>query len=115
MKYRFLVMLIAACLSFSIGVVPIAGQTPVISAKTVPKASSPARTADGQPDIQGTWTNYDNTPFQAPSPEDAASLAALRVWFPPGDQTGPGDFNLSDGPAGASRPRSAPPLRSPLR
>jgi hypothetical protein len=103
MKYRFLVMLIAACLSFSIGVVPIAGQTPGIVAKTVPKASSPPRTADVQPDIQGTWTNYDNTPFQAPSPEDEASLAALRVWFPPGDQTGPGDFNLSDGPAGASR------------
>ena len=36
------------------------------------------------------WTNFDNTPFEAPDPDDAARLAALRKWFPPGDQTGPG-------------------------
>lgn len=27
---------------------------------------TPSRTPDGQPDIQGTWVNFDNTPFEAP-------------------------------------------------
>ena len=52
--------------------------------------------SDGQPDIQGMWTNYDNTPFEAPGPEDATRLAALREWFPPGDQTGPGGLSLGE-------------------
>jgi hypothetical protein len=26
------------------------------------------RTPDGQPDIQGTWLNFDATPFEAPAP-----------------------------------------------
>src|SRR5262249_30100903 len=26
------------------------------------------RTPDGQPDLQGTWVNFDNTPFEAPTP-----------------------------------------------
>jgi hypothetical protein len=28
----------------------------------------PGRTPDGQPDIQGTWLNFDATPFEAPAP-----------------------------------------------
>ena len=28
---------------------------------------TPPRTPDGQPDIQGVWTNFDRTPFEAPS------------------------------------------------
>jgi hypothetical protein len=32
---------------------------------------SPRFTADGQPDLQGTWVNFDGTPFEA----DAAALA----------------------------------------
>lgn len=67
------------------------------------KMWTPRRLPDGQPDIQGMWTNYDNTPFQTPSPDDAAALAALREWFPPGDQTGPGSVWGADGPAEASR------------
>ena len=43
---------------------------------------TPARTADGQPDIQGTWVNFDSTPLEAPGEDDAARLAALAVWFP---------------------------------
>jgi hypothetical protein len=27
---------------------------------------TPSRTPDGQPDIQGTWVNFDSTPFEAP-------------------------------------------------
>jgi len=26
---------------------------------------TPARTPDGQPDLQGTWVNFDSTPFEA--------------------------------------------------
>ena len=43
---------------------------------------SPPRTPDGQPDIQGIWTNFDNTPFEAPSQADVERLAALAHWFP---------------------------------
>jgi hypothetical protein len=63
---------------------PVAGQSP---ART-PAATAAVdnwklpRTPDGQPDIQGTWTNYDNTPFEAPGAEDVTALAALAKWFP---------------------------------
>jgi hypothetical protein len=30
------------------------------------------RTPDGQPDLQGTWTNYDQTPFERLRPEEIA-------------------------------------------
>ncbi len=40
------------------------------------------RTPDGQPDIQGVWTNFDNTPFEAPDEADVERLAALAYWFP---------------------------------
>ena len=36
-------------------------------AQTAPSGWRPGRTADGQPDIQGTWLNFDSTPFEAPS------------------------------------------------
>jgi hypothetical protein len=39
---------------------------------------TPRLTADGQPDIQGVWTNFDPTPFEAPSDDDVRRLAALR-------------------------------------
>lgn len=55
---------------------------------------SPARTMDGQPDIQGMWTNFDRTPFEAPSAEAWKDLDALALWFPginrpDGSLTGP--------------------------
>ena len=42
----------------------------------------PPRTSDGQPDIQGVWTNFDPTPFEAPSEVDLDRLAPLARWFP---------------------------------
>jgi len=36
-------------------------------------AFTPARLPDGQPDIQGTWLNFDSTPFEAPVDRPAAS------------------------------------------
>ncbi|MCY4506131.1 MAG: hypothetical protein OXG35_04110, partial [Acidobacteria bacterium] len=33
------------------------------------------RTPDGQPDIQGVWTNFDPTPFEAPDEADIERLA----------------------------------------
>ena len=38
-----------------------------LSAQT-PQTYQPGRTPDGQPDIQGTWINFDATPFEAPVP-----------------------------------------------
>ena len=43
---------------------------------------TPPRTPDGQPDIQGVWTNFDRTPFEAPSEVDIQRLAPLAKWFP---------------------------------
>ena len=80
MKHRFFVLIGATCLMAWTSV-PAAGQAPAATAGRVDKTWSPARLPDGQPDIQGIWTNFDNTPFQAPSPDDATRLAALRKWF----------------------------------
>jgi len=117
MKHRFVVLIGATCLIVWTSVLPAAGQagapaargergrveTPAATAGRVDKTWSPARLPDGQPDIQGIWTNFDNTPFQAPSPDDATRLAALRKWFPPSDRTGGGSVWGVDGPASASR------------
>jgi hypothetical protein len=48
-----------------VGSLSLNGQAPVSAARTA-KVWSPPRTADGQPDLQGTWVNFDSTPFEAP-------------------------------------------------
>ena len=39
-------------------------------------------TADGHPDIEGVWVNFDRTPLETPSVEDTDRLAPLQEWFP---------------------------------
>jgi hypothetical protein len=53
------------------------------AARAVPGATgggskpwTPGRTPDGQPDIQGTWINFDSTPFEAPLAQPAAPAPA---------------------------------------
>jgi hypothetical protein len=108
MTHRFLVAIGAAWLVASTFPASAAAQGPGTAAttgdrSTADKRWNPKRLPDGQPDIQGMWTNFDNTPFQAPSEDDAERLKALRQWFPAGDRTGPGSVWGSDGPNAASR------------
>jgi hypothetical protein len=50
------------------------GASAVTAASTKPW--TPGRTPDGQPDLQGTWINFDATPFEARAPRPAAPPAA---------------------------------------
>ncbi len=64
--------------------ISVAGEAQPAAAKTTTAAKpwTPPLTPDGQPDLRGIWTNFDPTPFEVPSSEDATRLAALRRWFP---------------------------------
>jgi hypothetical protein len=54
--------------AFAVGVFPAAAQQPKGTSPT--KAWTVGRTPDGQPDLQGMWTNYDQTPFEQLRPEE---------------------------------------------
>src|SRR5579864_5159677 len=89
----------------------LSGQTASLAANRTPPAKTPAktwtppRTPDGQPDLQGTWTNATITPFERPkefegkpilTEEEAAELerraAQNRVDRPPREGE-VGDYN----------------------
>ena len=53
--------------------VAVTGQTQTAVADT----RTPPRPAHGQPDIGGVWTNFDPTPFEAPSDVDITRLTLL--------------------------------------
>jgi hypothetical protein len=37
----------------------------------------PGKTPDGQPDLRGTWVNFDSTPFEAPPPQGQSNGAPI--------------------------------------
>jgi hypothetical protein len=58
------------------------------------------RTPDGQPDIEGIWVNFDNTPFEAPVPRPAGTGGAAGA----GANVGPApEFAVHDSPTSARR------------
>jgi len=54
-----------------------------------------SRTPDGQPDLQGVWTNYDATPFERLRPEEIP---------PRGPAVSTADWLVQDGPTSPRRP-----------
>ena len=57
-----------------------------VYAQTSGNTWSAPMTADGQPNIQGVWTNFDPTPFEAPNNIDIERLGPLADWFPGSNQ-----------------------------
>ena len=61
----------------AVATIPIAGQTATTSSKAKTTAAKKTwtqpRTPDGQPDLQGIWSNATTTPLERPS-----ALASLR-------------------------------------
>jgi len=67
MNDRFLAAVIGLVVSAVVATAPVAGQAGSTSPKTngsTPKAYAAARTPDGQPDLQGFWTNATYTPLE---------------------------------------------------
>src|SRR5512141_1619155 len=99
MNHRFF----SSILAIGMVVIPVAGQTPLAAVKS--KTWTAPRTPDGQPDLQGVWSNPTITPFERPAEfagkavlteKEAAELEAraakARVDTPP-KEGDPGSYN----------------------
>ena len=100
MNYRFLALVSGLVVSAVVATAPVAGQAGATGARpngSPPKAYAAPRTPDGQPDLQGIWTNATYTPLERPknvtkefyTPEEALQLAK-RAALEESDQTEPG-------------------------
>jgi hypothetical protein len=57
----------------------IHGQTQAGASKAAKAGGwTPSRTADGQPDLQGTWVNFDSTPFETPGVPQPAAVPGVN-------------------------------------
>jgi len=95
MRIRGVMSLAIAAVVISV-LVGVAGQNQTTETNGGESATSwtPPRTPDGQPDIQGIWTNYTNTPFEV---FDESDKPGLYTGDPDGTArgTGPGFINDS--------------------
>jgi hypothetical protein len=89
---------IAAIAALLLADISAAAQAPNAQAKrpTAPKVEWTARTSDGQPDLQGTWVNFDSTPFETPA---AAPASGNNPGVGPPDH-----WTNHDSPTSARRP-----------
>ena len=100
---------ISAVLASALAFVSLAPQSLLAQIPSSPKATAwtPPRTPDGEPDLQGFWTNATITPFERPpefaakqflTPEEAAAVEQQVVQTrvdrapPPGDTGGYNEF-----------------------
>ena len=60
----------------------------IAAATLLPASNSHAGPPAAHPDLQGVWVNFDSTPLEAASSDDAARLKALATWFPGIDAPG---------------------------
>ena len=67
MKYRCLVLCGVVAAVVAVAWVPMAGQAPRAAAGTAAATWTPSRTAWGDPDLQGTWRDLEEVPFERPA------------------------------------------------